>query len=927
MTSLPSARIAAPRPPEPSPPFRLPVLATVAPMLAAVVLWLVTGSPFALMFAALGPVTALASVADSRIGSRRNRRRELRRFEGEAVTARSRIEEAHSAERLAAMEATPFARAIIGRPGADPWRWKSTGSSPVLVSLGAGAVRSAVEIEHGAAPAGTPAEVTAALDELAVAAATLDSAPVPVDARLGIGIYGPQPLATAVARAVALQLAWTLSPDRHWVSGVEEWMPLLPHPAGDPVRRGRYAEFGETGQQGPLVSVAVAASGADLPGACGVVLRVGGEGAAIEQHPDRAERRPLRAEAISLDEAIGWARLATLEAERAGMVPVQSRLPAVAALAPLLGAQGEPLSCIVAVDADGPVEVDLVRDGPHAVIGGTTGSGKSELLVSWVVAMAAAHGPEAVNFLLVDFKGGSAFAPLAALPHTAGIITDLDEQQAARALASLRAELRHRERFLADAAARSIDEVPGLPRLVIVVDEFAAMLVDHPDLHALFADIAARGRSLGVHLVLCTQRPAGAVRDAVLANADLRVSLRVNNRADSTAVVGMDAAAGIHASARGRGILSLAGGPARLVQFAIAGQGDVESAASRWPGSRPIRRPWQEPLPPLVPLTGLAPLAGLAPAERGISFGLLDLPEEQRVGRAVWSPAQDGNLLVLGAPRSGKSTVLETLSGAPGAPRAVWLPRSPDAAWDLVHDAPAEGLLLVDDLDSLLSQFPADHRAAFVERLTALLRDGQGRGLCVALAAQRLTPEAHGLAALAPARLMLAHASRQDLVMAGGDGAQHVDGLPPGGGSWQGRRVQVATGAAPRPADAAVRIAPPSGRPVAIVSTRAQALAARLGTVVELSVATSGTAAVDGIALGGGTVLGDVDEWQSRWGSIAALRPVADILFDRCSVADFRALTRSRDLPPPILTPDTAWRLEPDGSATRVLLPLAAAGD
>src|SRR6185312_6153436 len=116
--------------------------------------------------------------------------------------------------------------------------------------------------------------------------------------------------------------------------------------------------------------------------------------------------------------------------------------------------------------------------------------------VSWVVAMASAHPPERLTVLLVDFKGGAAFEPLARLPHTIGIVTDLDDERAARALASLRAELRHRERQLAAVEARDIDGTGALPRLVIIVDEFAAMMADHPDLHTLFADIAARGRSL-----------------------------------------------------------------------------------------------------------------------------------------------------------------------------------------------------------------------------------------------------------------------------------------------------------------------------------------------------------------------------------------------------------------------------------------------
>src|SRR5690606_24676261 len=105
---------------------------------------------------------------------------------------------------------------------------------------------------------------------------------------------------------------------------------------------------------------------------------------------------------------------------------------------------------------------------------------------------------------------------------------------------------------LRDLGVRDIGQAPALARLVIVVDEFAAMLDGFPDLHALFVDIAARGRSLGLHLILCTQRPAGVVKDSLLANCGLRMSLRVNNRADSTAILATDAAALIPATLPGR---------------------------------------------------------------------------------------------------------------------------------------------------------------------------------------------------------------------------------------------------------------------------------------------------------------------------------------------------------------------------------------
>src|SRR5690606_6077553 len=214
------------------------------------------------------------------------------------------------------------------------------------------------------------------------------------------------------------------------------------------------------------------------------------------------------------------------------------------------------LRAVIGRTESADVVLDLVEDGPHAIVTGMTGSGKSELLVTWVTAIARSCAPEQVTFVLADFKGGTAFDPLRDLPHVAAVMTDLDEEGARRGVQSLTAELRRRESVLQEMGARSIAESAGrLARLVIVVDEFAALLQEHPDLGAVFTDVAARGRALGMHLILGTQRAAGVIRDALAANCPLRMSLRVSDPADSRLVIGSEAAAELEGGPRSRGIV------------------------------------------------------------------------------------------------------------------------------------------------------------------------------------------------------------------------------------------------------------------------------------------------------------------------------------------------------------------------------------
>ncbi|MBT2553695.1 FtsK/SpoIIIE domain-containing protein [Arthrobacter sp. ISL-5] len=208
--------------------------------------------------------------------------------------------------------------------------------------------------------------------------------------------------------------------------------------------------------------------------------------------------------------------------------------------------------------------LDLEADGPHVLIAGTTGSGKSELLRTLAAALALSFPPDRVNVLFFDFKGGSGLGPLTALPHCVGMLTDLTRSELDRTLVSLRAEVRRREQALAAAAAPDLaayrlskagDEHP-LPQLVLIIDEFRILVEDAPESLSELMRIAAIGRSLGIHLVMATQRPQGALTADIRANVTTSIALRVQSAHESADVIGTNAASRIAVETPGRAFLA-----------------------------------------------------------------------------------------------------------------------------------------------------------------------------------------------------------------------------------------------------------------------------------------------------------------------------------------------------------------------------------
>ncbi|MDQ6697988.1 MAG: FtsK/SpoIIIE domain-containing protein [Actinomycetota bacterium] len=493
------------------------------------------------------------------------------------------------------------------------------------------------------------------------------------------------------------------------------------------------------GVAGAVAGIVIAATEDRLPAMCTTIIEITDDhGEALVHRPETGEQDGQVLLAGMAEPAVRMIARALARFEDPEHDVVGAGLPAEVSLLPLLDLDTPLIEAIsrrwetsgpdpdtvapIGVTQDGVLALDLVRDGPHGLIAGTTGSGKSELLRSLVAGLAAGCSPDHLTFVLIDFKGGSAFDQCARLPHTVGMVTDLDERLGARALRCLEAELRHRERCLRAAGVGDVKEYRRLtsepapmPRLVVVIDEFATLKNELPDFVDALVGIAQRGRSLGVHLVLATQRPSGAVSENIRANTDLRIALRVQDANDSHDVIGLPDAASIGRHQPGRAWARLGPGEVVAVQTALAtgiasaeGVPPVEvrpfrfasltltsrsdngptgpqgsSPAAERPRStdlsrlvdairaafdasgRPApRRPWPEPLAARVSLDALVaegPVTPFGGPGAVLAFALADLPDLQVQRPTGWVPA-DGNLLLVGVGGSGTTTALSSIA-------------------------------------------------------------------------------------------------------------------------------------------------------------------------------------------------------------------------------------------------------------------------
>ncbi len=774
--------ITLPVEPTKSQPSKLPILGSLLPLAGGVAMAYVMHSPAFLLFTLLSPIMLIGNAVSERRGLRRGRRRDLARYAREKEEADAAVTRALAEDQVTRRRDTPDPAVILHTalgPGQRLWERRATDADALVVRLGTADLPARITMRRDnqelPAPVAKRVPATVGLLECGVLGIAGPRPPLIAAARCVVSqlavMHSPRELALVLLTDDPAATDW------HWL----RWLPHLesdPASSAGSLRVGltaaqRAARIAELARivdgrlesrttlnpapvlprmvvvidgaaelrqlprlarilaDGPAVGVHAICLDSEprlLPAECGAVVEITGEVGTRGRLVPTIEDIVLD----GVDVAAATALARALAPLRDGNDETAHGLPAISRLLPLVNTEtptcgrieqvwaagGRTTRAVIGESADGAFSIDLVRDGPHALVAGTTGAGKSELLQTIIASLAIINRPDAMTFVLIDYKGGAAFKDCTNLPHTVGMVTDLDGHLTERALASLNAELKRREHLLAAVGAKDIDDYweaterphplenpEPLPRLVLVIDEFASLVEELPDFVTGLVGIAMRGRSLGVHLILATQRPSGVVSPVIRANTNLRIALRVTDDTESRDVIDTAAAASISATTPGRAFIRIGSQPVTEFQSARVGGKAQRQSTGDQPVARvypspwlqtgsgavvapdetdetctdlqqlvaavrraasaftPPRSPWLPPLPDVVTLDSLGD-----PGPDTLPYALADYPDQQRRGIAAVDLTRGGGMAVVGAPRSGRTSLLRALIAA-GAQR------------------------------------------------------------------------------------------------------------------------------------------------------------------------------------------------------------------------------------------------------------------
>jgi len=745
---------APPGPPPPRPPRLLPVIVSVATLGVMGVAYFsgsaVTRNPLYVAFPMMTLISTAVTVAAGR-GQRQGRGVDADRVDylGYLSRLRATVTEIAAAQRSSLTWSHPDPDTLWTLIG-GPRMWERRASDPdfCLVRVGVGTQPLATRLVAPESRSHEPCDpVTATALRRFLDTHSIVDAPIMV-ALCGVGtvqIDGDLTSVRGLLRAMICQLAVLHHPDQLLVAGAIsernrahwDWLKWLPHnqhpTTADAVGSARMvyqnlveAQLALAGARMPHVIVVAdldeegAAAAGAITGA--TILEVGAYGDGTPVMIRRAGAEPLPGlDRMSPVDALVCAR--RLAMYRVGAAPTQDDVLAdVAALDPitLWRSQDHHARLCVPIGAmsDGaPLELDIKEAaesgmGPHGLCVGATGSGKSELLRTIALGMIARNSPEVLNLLLIDFKGGATFLDLARAPHVAAVVTNLSDEAplVARMRDALAGEMDRRQRLLRSARCASVaayererragSQLTAMPTLLIIIDEFSELLSRHPEFADVFVVIGRLGRSLGMHLLLASQRLDEGRLRGLEAHLSYRICLKTLAAAESRAVLGTEDAYHLP-STPGAGFLRVSNGEPIRFQTAFASgplQADktacvrtvaaVRAFSARAVGSvthaqtldtptrtvlqavldrlaghgPPAHQVW---LPPLGAAPALDTLLGDAIHARGgltAPIGIIDRPYEQcRTPLIVDLSGAAGNVAIVGAPRSGKSTALRTL--------------------------------------------------------------------------------------------------------------------------------------------------------------------------------------------------------------------------------------------------------------------------